>query len=567
MLALPLALTLTAAAPINVAVLYFDNDTGKPEYDVLQKGLADMIVTDLVGVDPLVVVEREKLEAVLGELKLQRSKMFDPKTAQQLGKLVGASHAVTGAIHAVAPLMRLDLRLVEVKTRKVTLSASISGKPDDLFDLEQQLVQRFARALQARIGAEGLKSGHTSLGGLLKYSQGLALVDQGDLKGAQSKLAEVVREAPDFQRAKEKYAEVLRRIREAEKKSGSALDALEKKLDEHVAAWATKRVADQKTDDELATLFGYHAARANLAVCALKRLTGAKKDEVVWVGPGKRAALEKHERAFVEGAERFVTDLRELKKRGMKLHDLTPRLSAEDVALADELCHEDLAGWSFATPSSVSAELADFILTGWTPYYSDVERLSIRPSLAQRDPSLAKRANALFDLAWKEVSQFYDADDVAQHAAEIADARAESLVVLGRPEEALAQWQLYLDAFPTGAEFRVLKTKMEHLMLMSDEVEQLRALVTSCDASGVPRVEQYAWRVVRAEGKKGLLALVGQLEQCAKKKPEWAPTVYAAPGAAALRLGDCDAYRELRARASKGGARLEVRGGERCDEG
>ena len=46
MLALPLA-TVLAAAPLNVAVLYFDNDTGRAEYDVLKKGLADMIVTDL----------------------------------------------------------------------------------------------------------------------------------------------------------------------------------------------------------------------------------------------------------------------------------------------------------------------------------------------------------------------------------------------------------------------------------------------------------------------------------------------------------------------------------------
>ena len=36
-----------APAPLTVAVSYFDNNTGKAEYDPLAKGLADMLITDL----------------------------------------------------------------------------------------------------------------------------------------------------------------------------------------------------------------------------------------------------------------------------------------------------------------------------------------------------------------------------------------------------------------------------------------------------------------------------------------------------------------------------------------
>ena len=562
MLALPLAAVL-AAAPLNVAVLYFDNDTGRAEYDVLQKGLADMIVTDLVGVEPLVVLEREKLEAVLGELKLQRSKMFDPKTAQQVGRLIGASHAVTGSIHAVAPKVRIDLRLVEVKTGKVKLTTSVTGRPDDLFDLEGELVSRFAGALQAKVGEGAVKSGHASVGGLLAYSQGLALADQGDLKGAQSKLAEAVRESPGFVRAKEKYAEILKRMLEAEKKSGGAFAALEQKLEAHLAAWDGKRVADLKGDEALSQLVGYRAAKANLAVCALKRLTGAKKDEVVFVPPSQRAALARYEKAFVDAAQRFADTLRELP---VPLHQLNPALSEEDDALGEELCNKDLAVWDFATPSSVTADLADFLLTGWTPYRLDIERLAVRPSLVQRDPAQEARAEALFERAWNDVAKDTEPDVRPLRAADIADARAEAFVVLGRPTDALAQWQRFLDAYPTGKEFRTLKTKMEQLMLLSDDVEQVRALVAACDASAVPRAEAYAWRLVRAEGQGGLLGLVDALAKCAKAKPEFSPVVFAAPAAAAVRLGDCGAYRAVRAKATASGARLELPGGARCDE-
>src|SRR5687767_1329816 len=76
-----------------VAVLYFDNNTGDASLDVLQKGFADMMVTDLSSVDALQLVEREKLQAIIEEQKLQRSRYFDPKTAVKLGKLVGAQYA------------------------------------------------------------------------------------------------------------------------------------------------------------------------------------------------------------------------------------------------------------------------------------------------------------------------------------------------------------------------------------------------------------------------------------------------------------------------------------------
>src|SRR5207245_76973 len=76
-------------API-VAVLYFDNNTGDPAMDALQKGLADMMITDLAAVDGVTVVERSRLQAVVGELALQRGKYFDQQTAVKLGKGVGA---------------------------------------------------------------------------------------------------------------------------------------------------------------------------------------------------------------------------------------------------------------------------------------------------------------------------------------------------------------------------------------------------------------------------------------------------------------------------------------------
>ena len=86
------AVAAPAADKATVTVLYFDNDTGDASLTYLGKGLADMMITDLSAVAALQVVERDKLEALLKELKLQGTKYFDPGTAQQIGK--GSAHAM-----------------------------------------------------------------------------------------------------------------------------------------------------------------------------------------------------------------------------------------------------------------------------------------------------------------------------------------------------------------------------------------------------------------------------------------------------------------------------------------
>lgn len=219
-----------AAPPLVVAVLYFDNNSSDRQYDVLQKGLADMLITDLASVESLEIVEREKLQKLIEELRLQRSRYFDPKTAQKLGQGVGARFAVTGALAALDPELRLDVRLIEVATGKVVLADKVVGPKSKFFDLEQQLVQKFVSGLQVRSARAEARAGAVDVGTLLKYSQGLDQVDRGDFQAASKKLAEVVSDSPDFTLGKEKYAAIVRRLREAVKRREGALGSAEEVL-------------------------------------------------------------------------------------------------------------------------------------------------------------------------------------------------------------------------------------------------------------------------------------------------------------------------------------------------
>ena len=124
-----------AAAKKTVAVLRFDNNSGDTQYDPLGKGVAAMMTTDLGTVESIQLVERERMQDLVTEMQLQNSRLFDPKTAAQLGKLVGAQYIVTGAIVALDPSIRMDTRVIRVETGEIVKTAQVTGDQVSQIDL------------------------------------------------------------------------------------------------------------------------------------------------------------------------------------------------------------------------------------------------------------------------------------------------------------------------------------------------------------------------------------------------------------------------------------------------
>ena len=203
-----------APARPTVAVLYFDYTGKDDDLAVLRKGLAQMLISDLSAIDAIALVERDRLQEVLAELKLQQSKKFDPKTAGRIGKLLGARFMVLGGYFAIMGTLRIDARVVEVETGRVIKSVGANGKQDAFIDLEQSVSGGLAAILRgalpprpaARPGAKAStrrvtlpKKLHTRTA--VRYAKALDAKDRGDLKTARAELAEVVKERPDFRLA------------------------------------------------------------------------------------------------------------------------------------------------------------------------------------------------------------------------------------------------------------------------------------------------------------------------------------------------------------------------------
>jgi TolB-like protein len=527
---------LLVAAPLRVAVLPFGNDTGDPAYDPMRRGLADMVMTDLVGAPAVTVVERERISAVLDELKLQHTRAFDPATAQKLGRLLGATHEVYGEIIAVAPEVRLDVKVIRLGTGEAVAKASVRGAPADLFSLEETLVARLLEALHTP--AVPTSSGHPSLASLVAYSSALDALDAGALDLASSKLAESVRASPEFDLAKVRYADVLKRLREAKKKRGDTFDELERA--------AQLRLSGLLGSKDPEVRLGARVARCTLALVSLKRLTQAKDDVATWVPLSKRAAVEALEQAFLDEGEKLVDELAAV--RGKRLE---PRLPDDELALEKQAFGLDLAQWSFLTPTSVAVDLGRFIGSGWSPHFSDVEEFALRPSRAQRAPAHVERARKWFARAQQSLPLDAAPTERAHLAVGVFNEHAEMLVLLGRREEAVAQWQAFLDAWPTAEDFPVLSAKVEAVMSLSDEDEKAEARLRACDES--LDFEAHARRIWRASGRAGLVKLGDALAACAPKRPALANRAWQVVATEAQRVADCPAVLDFAARAQRAG--------------
>lgn len=186
-----------------VAVLYFDVDDRLGDLVVFRKGLAEMLITDLVATEKLTVVERAKLEEVTKELDLKDSKYFKNGKAIELGDLLQVDWKVTGTILPVKTGLIIEARLISTRTAQIMKSARVMFAKDDVLDGEQKLAEKVAAALA---DAEKLpltlpkkdKAAKLKYETAVKYGEALSAKDAKDPEKAKVLLNQVVTEQPDF---------------------------------------------------------------------------------------------------------------------------------------------------------------------------------------------------------------------------------------------------------------------------------------------------------------------------------------------------------------------------------
>ena len=187
-----------------MAIIDFKNRSidKKLQYDPMEQGFADLMINRLNNSSGLKVVERERIQWILDEMKLQDK--YNMEGAVRAGKLLGAQTVLLGSFIIVNDQIWLGGRLVKVETSEILLSDEIKGELDEFFDLVDKLSEKISEKINVTLKEDKVSevSQGPSLDAILAYSIGLNFLEKEDYANAYTKFQEALKFSPDYEKAK-----------------------------------------------------------------------------------------------------------------------------------------------------------------------------------------------------------------------------------------------------------------------------------------------------------------------------------------------------------------------------
>lgn len=543
-------------------VVYFDNLTGKPEQDVMKKGLADMIITDLIAYDGVTVVERDKLEAVLGELHLQGTAAFDKATRAKVGKLVGARYLISGSMLGVTPEVRIDARLTDITTGVDVTSASVKGAPDRLFDLEQDLVAKLTASIDAKLAnnVSARKMKGVDVETVLAYSKGLDLEDKGKLEEARKQFSEVLKKKPTFALPRDHTEQLLKKMAESQTNRSTALASaaatLAKEVDQALAG-----SFEQLSEDKQGEYLALRIIRGRLLGRLLKEHLVHTNFSVVARG---------HEAAALTLLREINANYDLLRKQATRYRQNhttgSPRLTLpDDLERITRESHLHKSGSESIDDDQLLREQAQLVLLG------DVDEgekdYAIAPALGDLEPKLGAAIATTLDHAVDTLLRTNKAH--AEYAVRsLLELQFTALIRVGKTEAGIAKLQRFLDEYPTSTQFagvtRMINIELgvEHSAHQDDLLNYPDKGLKQCDYFALYRGSDVISRKrIAVKGTAGIAETVTEMEHaCGTAKIFW-NNLYSSFAIMAAAYGECTLSRDLwRKYMAHGGSRSDLDG-------
>jgi tetratricopeptide (TPR) repeat protein len=212
----------------------------------LERGIADLVITDLGRISRLTIVERDRLQALLDEMRLSESDRADPNTAIRTGRLIRAGRVVQGSI-VQSPATGITLTAAVLDPQTSGILAGTPNRTDQLeqiFALQKQFTFDILDSLRIvptpaeRVAIEQRPT--RSIAAFLSYSSGLLAQDNGNLDEARRLFDEAVRIDPSFGMAAQQSQQASAAIEGAEVTTATIETSLQGTPEGNVVAAASQ---------------------------------------------------------------------------------------------------------------------------------------------------------------------------------------------------------------------------------------------------------------------------------------------------------------------------------------
>lgn len=203
-------LTQTPGDPRTIAVPPFKFSGPDEEiYAPLERGFAELMITDLSRSSQLTVVERDRMQALADEIRLGESDRVDSATAVRAGRLIQAGRLVNGNMVQLGTQLTIGSRVVDVASAELSDPVQVTDELDDLFSMQKDLVFQVFQQLGVTLTpAERQlvdRQATTNLNAFLAYSRGLMAADDGRFEDATRYFNEATTLDPGFGEASARF--------------------------------------------------------------------------------------------------------------------------------------------------------------------------------------------------------------------------------------------------------------------------------------------------------------------------------------------------------------------------
>lgn len=202
-----------------VAVMRFDNGGSHgpgaeaEDFEALEVGLQQMLLTELSQNPELRVVERARIAELRREQGLADEGVVDPTTAARIGRVVGARYMVLGTFTDLFGEMRIDLRVVNSETSEVIATAGSQRPRSETLGLLVELANRVSTSVDLPALPDELREAREEEAeavppeGFSEYSHALMLIDEGFREEGMESLERVVERFPEWDEPRRVYEE------------------------------------------------------------------------------------------------------------------------------------------------------------------------------------------------------------------------------------------------------------------------------------------------------------------------------------------------------------------------
>ena len=129
----------------SIAVLPFDNLSGKPEQEYFSDGITDDLITDLSKISGLFVIARNSAFAYKGK----------PAKIRQVAEELGVRYVLEGSVRRAGKRVRINAQLIDATTGGHLWAERYDRHYTDIFELQDEVIGKIVSALTVKLtGAE-----------------------------------------------------------------------------------------------------------------------------------------------------------------------------------------------------------------------------------------------------------------------------------------------------------------------------------------------------------------------------------------------------------------------------